>query len=92
MIKKIKKFVTHPDIMGWICSTLFMLCYVPQIVKTYQLKEVGDVSLTMWLVQLVAYTFGGCYAIWLKRLPLIYGYWGGWLVTFYFLTLYWKYI
>ena len=91
MLNKIKKFFTHPDIMGWACSTLFMICYIPQITKTLQIKEVRDVSLGMWTIQLLAYTFGGCYAIYLKRWPLIYGYWGGWLVTAFFLILYWMY-
>jgi uncharacterized protein with PQ loop repeat len=76
---------------GWTCSNLFILCYVPQIMKTVAVKDVSDVSLSMWVVQLIAYALGGTYAIHIKKWPMIYGYWMGFLVTGFFLYLYWMY-
>lgn len=79
------------DIFGWIGSLLFILCYIPQIHKTYLTKEVKDVSLVMWLVQWVAYTSCLLYAIVINSKPLMFGYSMGWLMTAWFLELYRQY-
>jgi len=76
------------EIFGWLCSCLFMICYVPQIMRTYQRKEVGDVSLIMWLVQWVAYTCGILYSFYIQAVPLLFGYSIGWLMTAWWLELY----
>jgi len=76
------------DGFAWIGSCLFILCYIPQIAKSYLTKSVGDVSLVMWLIQWAAYTSCLGYAVYYKLSPLIFGYAMGWLMTAWFLELY----
>ena len=79
------------EILAWIGSCLFIICYIPQIVKAYVKKTVGDVSVGMWLVQWAAYTSCLWYAVYYKLSPLIFGYAMGWLMTAWFLELYRQY-
>lgn len=72
---------------GWIGTVLFMVCYIPQIVKGYTSTLIG-VSLWMWIIQWAAYTSCLVYALFLKSTPLIFGYSMGWLMTAWFLELY----
>lgn len=76
------------ELFGWIGTILFTSCYIPQIYRTYQTHEVKDVSLTMWIIQLAAYTSCLVYAFTLKAQPLIMGYSLGWLFTAWWLELY----
>ena len=79
------------EIFGWLCSVLFMFCYIPQIYRTYVRKSVGDVSLIMWLVQWTAYTCGIAYSLHIQAIPLLFGYSIGWLMTAWWLELYRQY-
>ena len=48
------------EIIGWVGATCFSMCALPQVVKTYKTKSVGDFSwlfLLMWWVGEVL-TFG----------------------------------
>jgi MtN3 and saliva related transmembrane protein len=79
------------EVFGWITSVLFGSCYVPQIWLTFKSKQVRDVSLAQWIVQLVAYGCGLVYGFYLHRWPLITGYAWGEICTILFLVLYAKY-
>jgi len=79
------------EIFGWIGTVLFMLCYIPQIAKTYKTKVVTDVSLGMWTIQWIAYTSCLIYAVTIQKTPLIVGYSIGWLMTAWWLELYRQY-
>jgi MtN3 and saliva related transmembrane protein len=78
-------------LLGWVATTCFTACYLPQIFKTFKRKEVGDVSLWQWLIQLLGYSIGFVYGIALNQMPLIIGYACGWFCTVWFLFLYYKY-
>ena len=43
------------EVFGWIATVLFFLSYIPQLVRTYQLKTVDDISAPMWWALVVAY-------------------------------------
>lgn len=79
------------EIVGWIVTVLFGVCYWPQIYRSYKLKSVGDISVLAWSIQTVAYAIGISYGIWLKQAPLIFGYVHGLLCSALFLVLYFKY-
>jgi uncharacterized protein with PQ loop repeat len=79
------------SIFGWTATVLFGLCYIPQILKTFRLKSVGDVSLWQWVVQLIGYACGLIFALCLKNCILIFGYSWGLFCTIIFLILYFKY-
>jgi len=72
---------------GWAGTTLFILCYAPQIYKTKKCKSIGGVSLFMWVVQWSAYTSCLIYSIFLQSRPLMFGYAMGWLITAWWLEL-----
>jgi len=74
--------------VGWVATVLFAICYTPQLIKTYIRKEVDDLSLTMWVVQLLGYTCGLIYGFYLKQAPLVVGYSIGWLSSAAFLIMY----
>jgi uncharacterized protein with PQ loop repeat len=41
------------ETIGWIGNILFAICGIPQVIKTYKTKKVGDLStlfLWMWLL------------------------------------------
>lgn len=79
------------EIVGWIVTVLFGVCYWPQIYRSYTRKSVGDISLAAWVIQAVAYAIGISYGLWLKQAPLIFGYIHGLLCSILFLMMYYKY-
>jgi uncharacterized protein with PQ loop repeat len=79
------------ELLGWLTTIAFGLCYWPQIWHSYKVKTVGDISCVAWFIQLAGYSMGLFYGIWLKQMPLIVGYVHGFLCTLIFLFLYWKY-
>jgi len=80
-----------PAICGWIATLLFALSYVPQIIYTYKTKKVGDISVSLWWILLVAYSCGMWYGIDLRQWQLISGYLWGWACSSTYLVLYYKY-
>lgn len=81
----------NPEIFGWVGTNLFIACYMPQIWRTYKRHKVGDISLGMWLIQWSAYTSCLVYSFSIGSLPLIYGYLAGWMMTAWYLYLYWRF-
>lgn len=76
------------EVFGWIGTLLFMVCYIPQIVRAYTTKSFNGISVSMWLIQWAAYTSCLVYAITIQSLPLAFGYSIGWLMTAWYLELY----
>jgi uncharacterized protein with PQ loop repeat len=76
---------------GWIATIGFSLCYIPQIVHTWKVKHVDQVSVWLWILQLVGYSSGMVYGFWLKQTPLIAGYLWGFGCTVLYLVLYFIY-
>lgn len=79
------------EIVGWIVTILFGVCYWPQIYHSYKRKSVGDISLVAWIIQTIAYALGINYGLWLHQGPLIFGYIHGLFCSILFLSLYYKY-
>jgi MtN3 and saliva related transmembrane protein len=79
------------EIIGWIVTILFSICYWPQLYRSWKRKKVGDVSVWAWVIQTFGYGLGISYGLWLKQMPLIFGYIHGFLCSILFLCLYWRY-
>ena len=58
------------DILGWTATTLFTICYIPQIVKTYKKKTVEGLSFRLLFISFVANIIALCYATLIKQPPL----------------------
>jgi MtN3 and saliva related transmembrane protein len=79
------------EILGWLCTLCFGLCYYPQLWRSYKTKSVGDISSAAWLIQLTGYILGLFYGIHLHEWPLISGYLHGFVCTVMFLIMYRRY-
>lgn len=58
------------NILGWIATTLFTICYIPQIIKT--IKEKTTKGLSFWLlgIQFIANIIALIYATLIHQAPL----------------------
>ncbi|MGH7974920.1 MAG: SemiSWEET family sugar transporter [bacterium] len=79
------------EIIGWIVTFLFGVCYWPQLWRSYRRKSVGDISVVSWIIQTIAYLLGINYGIWLHEAPLIFGYIHGLICSVSFLIMWWRY-
>ena len=61
------------EAVGWIAALLFFSAYLPQLVRTYQLKSVDDLSPKMWYTLLVAHCCMLFYGAELASDPMIFG-------------------
>ena len=77
--------------LGWLATVCFASCYVPQLIRTLKRKEVGDISVWSWVIQIFGYVIGLVYGAQLHQAPLLVGYGWGLLCTFVFLFMYWRY-
>ncbi len=55
------------DLIGYLAGILLTLCFLPQILKTYQLKQADEVSMVMLLLSLASAMFYQIYS-WLLEL------------------------
>lgn len=51
------------EIFGWLGAILFAICAVPQVLKTWQTKKAGDLSILFLLFWLVGEIFSLIYII-----------------------------
>ena len=79
------------EILGWIATAAFAMCFWPQLYKSWKTKSVGDISVWSWVIQTIGYGTGLSYGIWLKQGPLIFGYIHGFLCSVVFIILYLKF-
>lgn len=80
-----------PAVCGWVATSLFATSYLPQMIRTYRTKKVGDISVSLWWILVVAYLCGMRYGIYLKQWQLICGYLWGFICTSAYLILYYTY-
>lgn len=66
--------MTFIDIFGYVSGICFFVGYIPQLLRTYRLKSVDDLSTPMWVLTLIAYLAGFVYGVELGRAPLILSY------------------
>jgi MtN3 and saliva related transmembrane protein len=57
--------------IGLAAGTLTTISYLPQIIKTWKLKETKDISLTMYSILTVGVALWLIYGILLKEVPII---------------------
>lgn len=43
------------EIFGWLYTICFAICYIPQIVKTFKIKKVEDISISLFGLSLIGY-------------------------------------
>lgn len=55
------------DLIGYLAGILLTLCFLPQILKTYQLKQADEVSMVMLILSLASAIFYEIYS-WLLEL------------------------
>jgi len=55
------------DLIGYLAGILLTLCFLPQILKTYQLKQADEISMVMLLLSLASALFYEIYS-WLLEL------------------------
>ncbi|MBI2639325.1 MAG: PQ-loop repeat-containing protein [Candidatus Sungbacteria bacterium] len=58
------------ELLGWTATTLFTLCYIPQIIKTYRTKTVEGLSFLLLLISFVANIIALAYATIIAQRPL----------------------
>jgi len=58
------------QVLGWTATTLFTICYIPQILKTYRTGVIDGLSFRLLLIQFIANIVALCYATLIKQPPL----------------------
>jgi len=58
-------------IVGFIAGTLTTVAYVPQVIRSWQLKETKDISLSMLVLYAVGVSLWFVYGVWTNALPII---------------------
>ncbi len=58
------------DILGWIATGLFTVCYIPQIIKTYKTKTIDGLSFRLLFISFLANIVALWYATLIKQPPL----------------------
>lgn len=56
--------------LGWIATFLFTVCYIPQIAKTIRSKTLSGLSVSLFIIQIVANIDALAYAILIDQRPL----------------------
>ncbi|MBI4372135.1 MAG: PQ-loop repeat-containing protein [Candidatus Omnitrophica bacterium] len=62
--------VDMDQVLGWIATTLFTICYIPQMLKTYRTKTVDGLSFRLLFISFIANIVALCYATLIKQQPL----------------------
>jgi MtN3 and saliva related transmembrane protein len=58
-------------IVGYIAGTLTTISFVPQVIRTWNLKETKDFSLAMLLLFAAGILLWTVYGLWIDSLPII---------------------
>lgn len=58
-------------ILGFVAGTLTTVAYVPQVVRSWKLKETKDLSLAMLVLYLCGVSLWLVYGFWIGSLPVI---------------------
>jgi uncharacterized protein with PQ loop repeat len=51
------------EVIGWIYTVCFAICYIPQIVKSIKTKKVQDISISLFVLSLIGYLCASIYTI-----------------------------
>jgi len=58
-------------LVGFIAGTLTTVAYVPQVIRSWKLKETRDISLSMLVLYAVGVSLWFVYGVWSDALPII---------------------
>ena len=58
-------------IIGYIAGSLTTISFVPQVIRTWKLKETKDFSLVMLLLFAAGMLLWTVYGIWINSIPII---------------------
>ena len=58
-------------ILGLCAGTLTTIAFIPQVVRVWQCKSAGDLSLSMLVMFIVGVGLWFCYGLYLQALPVI---------------------
>jgi len=58
------------QVLGWIATTLFTICYIPQMIKTYRTKTIDGSSFRLLFISFIVNIVALFYAILIKQRPL----------------------
>jgi len=58
-------------LVGFVAGTLTTVAYVPQVIRSWKLKETKDISLSMLVLYAVGVSLWLVYGIWMDALPII---------------------
>ena len=58
------------DVLGWIATILFSICFIPQMLKTYRTKTVDGLSFRLLSISFLANIIARWYATLIKQPPL----------------------
>ena len=51
------------EVIGWVYTVCFAICYVPQIVKSIKTKKVQDISISLFVLSLIGYLCASIYTV-----------------------------
>jgi MtN3 and saliva related transmembrane protein len=57
--------------IGYIAGTLTTISFVPQVIRTWRMKETRDLSLAMLLFFAIGVCLWAVYGFWIDSLPVI---------------------
>jgi len=60
------------EILGMVAGTLSSITFLPQVIKTWQTKSTGDISLWMFLIVTSSVILWLIYGIIRESIPIIY--------------------
>jgi Uncharacterized conserved protein len=58
-------------LVGFIAGTLTTAAYIPQVLRSWRLKETKDISLSMLVLYAAGVSLWLVYGIWVNALPVI---------------------
>jgi MtN3 and saliva related transmembrane protein len=58
-------------LVGFIAGTLTTAAYIPQVIRSWRLKETRDISLAMLVLWAAGVSLWFIYGIWMDSLPII---------------------
>ena len=58
-------------IIGYIAGTLTTASFIPQVIRTWKLKETRDLSLAMLILFAIGILLWTVYGIWINSFPII---------------------
>jgi len=77
--------------LGWLQTILFSVVLIPQIIKTWKVKKVDEISIWIFIISLVANIIALWYAFLIAQPPLIFKYVTGGLLCLIYLIIFFYY-